>query len=112
MSVAASDTTIRLPQPVARDIAVRHCDAVVAVPATLDAVASHDEVQADHVPGTTPLRSSQRPSGDRIRVLLADDHAIVRESLGRLLVQPGLEVVGLASDGQHAVNLAADSSRT
>jgi two-component system, NarL family, response regulator NreC len=44
-----------------------------------------------------------------IRVLLADDHAIVREGLKALInAQPGLEVVGEAADGLTALALAAE----
>jgi CheY-like chemotaxis protein len=47
------------------------------------------------------------PSGGAIRILLADDYAVVRDSLAHLLqMQPGLEVVGQASDGLMAVELA------
>jgi DNA-binding NarL/FixJ family response regulator len=43
----------------------------------------------------------------RVRVLLADDHQIVREGLGSLLEKQGdMEVVGEAGDGRTAVNLA------
>ncbi|MBK5294728.1 MAG: response regulator transcription factor [Acidobacteriia bacterium] len=43
----------------------------------------------------------------RIRVLLVDDHALVRLGFRRLLEDdPALEVVGEASDGQEAVELA------
>lgn len=48
-------------------------------------------------------------SDKTIRILLADDHAIVRDSLARLLqMQQGLEVVGRAGDGQEAVDLAME----
>lgn len=40
------------------------------------------------------------------RVLLADDHLIVRESLRYVLLQEGFEVVAGVSDGREAVNLA------
>jgi RNA polymerase sigma factor (sigma-70 family) len=44
-----------------------------------------------------------------IRVLLADDHGIVRKGLRFLLErQPGVEVVGEASDGREAVKLAEE----
>ncbi len=41
-----------------------------------------------------------------IRVLLADDHVVVREGLRSLLEEAGLEVVGEADDGQEAIHLA------
>lgn len=41
-----------------------------------------------------------------IRILIADDHAIVREGLRFLIMtEPGLELVGEAQDGQQAVRL-------
>lgn len=43
-----------------------------------------------------------------LRVLLADDHLIVRQGLKAFLQREGLEVVGEASDGQEAVRLAGD----
>ncbi len=44
----------------------------------------------------------------RIRVLLCDDHAIVRKGIGALLAtQPDIEVVGEAGDGVEAVAQAA-----
>jgi len=44
-----------------------------------------------------------------IRILLADDHRILREGLRSLLAQgPDLEVVGEASDGEQLVRLAAE----
>ena len=43
----------------------------------------------------------------KLRVLLADDHPIVRQSLSRFLkTQPDYEVVGEAQDGSEAVDLA------
>lgn len=43
-----------------------------------------------------------------IRVLLADDHAIMREGLRLVLAaEPRIEVVGEAEDGRQAVDLAA-----
>lgn len=47
------------------------------------------------------------PEGSRLRVLLADDHATVREGLAGLLrEQPGIEVIGEAENGARAVELA------
>ena len=43
-----------------------------------------------------------------VRILLADDHVVMRSGLRLLLErQPNLEVVGEAADGQEAVRLAA-----
>jgi two-component system, NarL family, response regulator NreC len=47
---------------------------------------------------------------DKIRVLLADDHTIVREGVRLLLAaQPDMEVVGEAYDGQEAVEKSQQS---
>jgi len=44
----------------------------------------------------------------RIKLLLVDDHPIVRDGIkSHLIAQPGLEVVGEASNGQEAVSQAA-----
>jgi DNA-binding NarL/FixJ family response regulator len=46
-------------------------------------------------------------SGNAIRVMLADDHRVLRDSLKLLLEQNGCEVVGEASTGEEALALAA-----
>ena len=44
--------------------------------------------------------------GQRIRILIADDHAIVREGLRALIeTEPDLELAGEAADGFEAVRL-------
>lgn len=44
-----------------------------------------------------------------IRVLIVDDHEVVREGLRLFLTEEAeIEVVGLASDGSHALRMAAD----
>ena len=43
-----------------------------------------------------------------IRVLLADDHRLLRESLRRALTDEGFDVVGEAADGEEAVRLAGE----
>ena len=49
------------------------------------------------------------PDGESIRVLVADDQAAVREGLATLLdLTAGIEVVGEARDGAHAVQLVAE----
>lgn len=56
-----------------------------------------------------PEAGHDRPSdAEAIRVLLADDHKILRQGLAGLLAEePGIEVVGEASDGAMAVEMAA-----
>ena len=51
-------------------------------------------------------------SGDeRIRVMIVDDHSIVRVGLKQILDQSGeFEVVGEAADGEEAVRMASDVS--
>ena len=43
------------------------------------------------------------------RILLADDHEIVRQGLRLLLQREGFEVVGEAADGQEAIRIARES---
>jgi DNA-binding NarL/FixJ family response regulator len=43
-----------------------------------------------------------------LRVLLADDHVVVRQGLRALLERAGFEVVGEAGDGQEAIRLAGE----
>jgi len=48
--------------------------------------------------------SSNKPTGDSIRVLVVEDHHVVRQGLVALLnVVDGLEVVGEAADGVEAI---------
>lgn len=43
-----------------------------------------------------------------LRVLLADDHTMLRESLNRFLTDEGFDVVGEAGDGEEALRLAEE----
>ncbi|HEY9558178.1 MAG TPA: response regulator transcription factor [Acidimicrobiales bacterium] len=43
-----------------------------------------------------------------IRLLLADDHRMLREGLSRSMVDEGFDVVGQADNGEEAVRLVAD----
>ena len=46
-----------------------------------------------------------------IRVLIADDHAVVRQGLRTFLeLQDGIEVVGEAADGEEAVGASSGSA--
>lgn len=52
------------------------------------------------------MSQSNRP-GSMLRILLADDHAVVRRGFRMLLsAQPDIEVVGEASNGREAVEMA------
>jgi NarL family two-component system response regulator LiaR len=47
---------------------------------------------------------------DKIKILIADDHAVVREGTRQILEgEPNLEVVAEAADGEEAVRLASSS---
>lgn len=43
-----------------------------------------------------------------VRLMLADDHRMLREGLRRSLTEDGFDVVGEASDGEEAVRMAGD----
>lgn len=54
------------------------------------------------------VKSKLPQATKKIRVLIADDHAIVREGLRALLDgQPDIEVVGEATDGEEAVKMTS-----
>jgi signal transduction histidine kinase/CheY-like chemotaxis protein len=58
-------------------------------------------------PAAEPQEGIAKEHGTMIRVLLADDHALFRNGIDRLLKNvPGLEVVGHANDGREAIELA------
>jgi DNA-binding NarL/FixJ family response regulator len=55
------------------------------------------------------MSAARRGSAGTIRVLIADDHAVVRSGLEQLLAGfPEVELVGSAVDGGEAVGLAAE----
>lgn len=57
--------------------------------------------------GTGDVHPFPGPSAPRIRVLLVDDHAVVRQGLSMMLSkEPDIEVVGEAQDGWQALELA------
>jgi DNA-binding NarL/FixJ family response regulator len=65
--------------------------------------------QLSVVPAVTPAQCAEEVRATvKVRVLLADDHALFREGLLLLLRQdPHLDVVGVASNGREAVQLAS-----
>jgi AmiR/NasT family two-component response regulator len=64
-------------------------------------VADSDAHVSDSAPKRKPL-PPERPS----RILIADDEHLVASGLTSLLTQLGLQVVGVAADGQQAIDLA------
>lgn len=58
-------------------------------------------------PATVRPDQSRSANAPPIRVLIADDHAVLRQSLRYLLQsQPGIRVVGEAANGREAIDLA------
>lgn len=43
---------------------------------------------------------------ENIRILIVDDHSVVRSSLGLLLSKNGAKIIGEAADGEHGVEMA------
>ena len=58
---------------------------------------------------SAPTGRTDEASGASIRVLIAEDQALLRTTLATLFqIEPGMSVVGLAEDGSRAVALAAE----
>jgi CheY-like chemotaxis protein len=72
------------------------------------------EARTGDAPEPSSRRFASRPGRGRrrlalIRILLADDHALVRAGVRSMLEQmPGVEVVGEACDGHEALRLVAE----
>jgi DNA-binding NarL/FixJ family response regulator len=61
-------------------------------------------------PGALRRSQEEAVTGDAIRVLIADDHALFRRGLEMVLKEEdGIELVGQASDGAEAVQIAGES---
>jgi DNA-binding NarL/FixJ family response regulator len=53
--------------------------------------------------------ASSRGDGDAVRLLVADDHPAIMDAVAQFLAgEPGIELVGRANDGEHALRLIAD----
>jgi len=67
-----------------------------------------DEPEPEDIAAAWPVDKAAgvRKAGKKIRVMLVDDHAVMRKGLSTLLVQADLEVVGEAADGEEAVDMA------
>lgn len=82
----------------------------IHIPVTqVAAIALQDEALPYHDHAGGVLHDDDRPATNsgRVRVLLADDHEILREGLASLLwEEPDIELVGQAGDGLAAVEMA------
>lgn len=58
-------------------------------------------------PATSPASGGGEGSG-RLRVVVAEDEALIRLDLAEMLTESGYEVVGQASDGEQAVELVKE----
>jgi CheY-like chemotaxis protein len=89
--------------------------AALSVPATRGAVAAAPPPPPDGRPpgpaagATEPAGRPSEPDDRAVRVLLVDDHEVLRKGLANLLdAEPDLAVVGEAPDGETAVRLARE----
>src|SRR5690606_39008026 len=58
--------------------------------------------------GAAQPQGANHAMAEKIRVLIADDHALLREGLRKILeMEPDLEIVGEAADGAEVVEKAA-----
>jgi len=57
---------------------------------------------------TNGVTNGTRPTGTKRRVLLVDDHQLLRHAVRGALEEAGMEVVAEAGDGSEAVRLATD----
>ncbi|GAA3812713.1 response regulator transcription factor [Sphaerisporangium flaviroseum] len=75
------------------------------VPVRVDDMGGEPElVFADDHTISTPAHA---PIEEPVRVLIADDQRLIRESIASLLdLEPGISVVGLAADGREAIDRA------
>ena len=67
-----------------------------------------DEVQPalEDAPEPAPETRAPAAAGDALRILVAEDEAIIRLDLAEMLTEAGHEVVGEANNGEKAVELA------
>ena len=69
----------------------------------------HREVAPSASASSLMAHHPQRSAEHKLRLVLADDHALVREGLRRLIDdQDDMEVVGEANNGSEAVRLVAE----
>ena len=88
----------------------RGCRVSLIAPTTIQAqwtAASRRKGEPGAAMGKSIVQEVAAPSGRRIRILLVDDHILMRQGLTRLLAEEGdMEIVGEASDGEEAIRVA------
>lgn len=81
---------------------------VLSVPVVASAANEPKLQEMPALPEEHPTGTIHPDPRRKIRVMLADDHAVVRQGIANLLAdEPDIETVGQAADGQEAVDLAA-----
>ncbi len=81
---------------------------VLCVPITAQGANEPGPQSRSVVSSSRPTTPQYPEAVHKIRVMLADDHAVVRQGIANLLAdEPDIEVVAQAADGQEAVELAA-----
>ena len=61
-----------------------------------------DDAQPEPSPPASPMAST----ATKIRILVAEDEALIRLDLAEMLVEAGYDVVAQASNGEQAVDLS------
>ena len=64
--------------------------------------------ESDPAPVEAPVEGSGEASEGRLRIVVAEDEALIRLDLAEMLAEVGYEVVGQASDGERAVALVKE----
>jgi PAS domain S-box-containing protein len=81
---------------------------VLAVPIALTEKIEPQSQEIVELPESFVMPSGHPDPGQKILVMLADDHAVVRQGIANLLGdEPDIEVIGQAADGQETVEMAA-----
>jgi two-component system, response regulator PdtaR len=78
-----------------------------SLPITLRTATPREECRGPTALGVGQVAETQA-GGQRRRVLIAEDEALIRLDLAEMLVEEGYEVVGEAGDGETAVRLAEE----
>jgi response regulator NasT len=80
-----------------------------AAPATDSAATPAADPDSDAAPGTSDAALEPAQTGARrTRILVAEDEALIRMDLAEMLGEAGYEVVGQASNGEQAVEMARE----